>query len=314
MSAVTENSASWMAGWFLRIASTLTRARARAASRALVALLLVSVMVGVFQADTTVVDPSNGRVIYVEVISDPENPGEQGILYGEQTTQGQTSSEPISFTIDPVIDDSPTIALNPAGGLVMIWSRDDGSDSELMLSRREDGYWTQPRVLTSNTTFDTEARVLVDALDVAHIVWWGNGEGGPFYFRSFNILTGLPLGARQEPLLTARNAPRPLRSGDGGYDEAGGMDEPGIPSSTGNSATALPCHENPAAAPAHGLVMACGQPAAYQLSACQLVVAVREPATLSWRQTIANLSTVPLSTTTVTEIVQSIAGSQCELP
>ena len=298
MSAPTANTASRMTSWFLRTAATV------------VALLFVSVMVGVFQADTTVVDPSNGRVIYVEVISDPENPSEQGLLYNEQE-QGQTSSEPINFTIDPIIDDSPTIALNPAGGLVMVWSRADGSDSELMLSRRENGYWTQPRVLTSNTTLDTEARVLVDALDVAHVVWWGNGEGGPFYFRSFNILTGLPIGLRQEPLLTSPNAPRPLRSGDGGYDEAGGMDEPGIPSSTGHSATALPCLDNPDAAPAHGLVTACGQPVAYQLSDCQLVVAVREPATESWRQTIANLSTAPLSTTTVTAIVQSIADSQC---
>ena len=310
MSAVTANSASRMTGWFLRIAATSRRAVLRAP----VALLLVSVMVGVFQADTTVVDPSNGRVIYVEVINDPENPGDQGLLYSEQTTQGQTTSEPINFTIDPVIDDSPAIALNPAGGLVMVWSRDDGSDSELMLSRRENGYWTQPRVLTSNTTLDTEARVLVDALDVAHVVWWGNGEGGPFYFRSFNILTGLPTGLRQEPLVTSRKMPRPLRSGDGGYNEAGGMDEPGIPSSTGHNATALPCLDNPAAAPAHGLVMACGQPAAYQLSACQLVVAVREPATQSWRQTIANMSTVPLSTTTLTAVVQSIADSQCGQP
>jgi len=309
MSTVTANSASRTTGWFLRIAATSRRAVLRAP----VALLLVSVMVGVFQADTTVVDPSNGRVIYVEVINDPENPSDQGLLYSEQT-QGQTSSEPIDFTIDPIIDDSPTIALNPAGGLVMVWSRDDGSDSELMLSRRENGYWTQPRVLTSNTTLDTEARVLVDAVDVAHIVWWGDGEGGPFYFRSFDILTGVPMGLRQEPLATTRNTPRPLRTGDSGYDEAGGMDEPGIPSSTGHNATALPCPGNPAAEPAHGLVMACGQPAAYQLSACQLVVAVREPATQSWRQTIANMSTVPLSTTTLTAVVQSIADSQCGQP
>jgi hypothetical protein len=283
----------------------------RGTLRASVALLLCAAMVGVFQADTAVFDPSSGRVIYVEVVDDPEN---QGLIYNEQTTQGQTSSEPIDFTIDPVIDDSPALALNPSGGVVMVWSRNDGGDSELMLSRRENGYWTQPLALTNNTKFDTEARVLVGAQDIAHVVWWGDGEEGPFYIRSFNILTGQPTGPRQEPLWTPRTTPRPLRQGGTGYDEAGGMDEPGIPSSTGNLATAIPCLENPDAAPVHGLVMSCGQPAAYQLSACQLIVGVRDPATLSWRQTIANLTTVPLSTTPVTAIVQAIADSECALP
>jgi len=298
-------SALRLTGWSLR----------GAPRRSLIALLLCAVMVGAFEADTTVVDPSNGRVIYVEVISDPENPGEQGLSYNEETTQGQTSSEPIDFTIDPVIDDSPTIALNPTGGVVMVWSRHDGGDSELMMSRRENGLWTQPRALTNNTTFDTEARVLVGAQDIAHVVWWGNGEGGPFYIRSFNVLTGQPTSTRQEPLWTPRTTPRPMRTGSGGgFNEAGGMDEPGIPSTTGNLATAIPCLANPAAAPAHGLVMACGQPAAFQLSACQLVVGVRDPATQSWRQTIAKLTTAPLSTTSVTAIVQSIADAQCVEP
>ncbi len=295
-------SAPLLSGWPLR-----------STARALLALLLVWVMVGTFHADTTVVDPSD-RVIYVEVIDDPENPGEQGLLYSEQTTQGQTQSETIEFTIDPVIDDSPAIALNPTGGVVVVWSRHDGGDFELMLARRENGQWTQPAALTNNVTFDTEARVLVGAQDIAHVVWWGNGAGGPFYIRSFNVLTGMPTSARQEPLWSPRTTPRPLRSGVGGFNEAGGMDEPGIPASTGNAASAIPCAENPDAAPAHGLVMACGQPAAYQLSACRLVVAVRNPANQTWRQTFANLATAPLSTTPVTSIVQSIADSQCGLP
>jgi len=293
-------------GWLLRVLT-----------RSVFALLLVAAMGGMsmvgFLADSSVVD-SSGRVIMVEVVSDPENPSDQGLLYSEQNPQGQTQSEPIDFTIDPVLDTSPTVALNPGGGIVVVWSRHDGSDFELMLSRRENGYWTLPRTLTSNVTLDTEARMLVGAQDIAHVLWWGNGEGGPIYLRSFNILTGQPINTRQEPLSSPRGPSRP-RSGGTGWDEAGGMDEPGIPSASGNlAATALPCLSNPDAAPAHGVVMACGQPAAYQLSACNLVVGVRDPVTLSWRQTIANLQSAPLGTTSVTSIVQSIAEFNCQLP
>jgi len=287
---------------------------ARVMARALVALLLALTVMGGFQADTTVVDPT-GRVIMVEVVQDPES-SDQGLVYTEQTPQGQTqTTEPINYTIDPVIDDSPALALNPSGGIVVVWSRHDGNDSELMLARRENGVWSAPRALTSNATADTQARVLVGAQDIAHIVWWGNGEGGPFYLRSFDVLTGQPVGPRQEPLNAPRTAPRPVRSGNGSsYNQAGGMDEPGIPSAAGNLATALPCPENPAAAPAHGVVMACGEPAAFQLSACQLTVGVRDPLTMSWRQTVANLSMAPLDTTPVVALVQSLADFSCHQP
>lgn len=272
--------------------------------------LLLGASVGLFEAATTVVDPATGRVLMVEVISDPVNPAIQGIRYRERWPQGQTTAEDLADTMDEILDQSPSLSMNPAGGVVVVWSRHDGSDFEISLARREGGSWSGIRTLTSNTTFDTNPQVLVSSPDVAHIAWWGNGAGGPFYLQSFNVLTGAPVSPRYEPINVRRLRPRVV-SGDTNWD-AGGMDEPGIPTTSGSyTASALACSSNPAAAPEHGVVMACGMAGAYQLSSCELVVGVRNVSTGAWQQTVANLSTANLQSTSVREIVQSIADYNC---
>ncbi|MFQ5700809.1 MAG: hypothetical protein ACE5HU_03080, partial [Acidobacteriota bacterium] len=219
----------------------------------------------------------------------------------------------IPSSVDPVIDRSPGIGLEPAGGVVVIWSRFDGSDFELVLARRENGFWSNHLFLTSDSTNDTQPRFLIDSTGATHVLWWGGGPGGPVYLQTFDPLSGTPLGPRGQPLEPPqprkRLLPNPRRHGT---DFLGGADDPGIPTTSSSfMASAIPCGANPAAAPDHGVVMGCGRPAAYQLSDCQLVVGVQDPATLSWGQTTANLATVNLSTTSVREIVQSIADFQC---
>ncbi len=265
---------------------------------------------GLFEAATTVIDPSTGRVLMVDVVQDQVNPTIQGIRYRERWPQGQTTSEDVQGTWDEILDQAPSISLNPAGGIVVVWSRHDGADFELNLARREAGAWSSLRTLTFNSTFDTNPQVLVSSPDVAHIAWWGNGAGGPFYLQTFNVLTGAPIGPRYEPINVRRHRPRHVSGGT--YDDAGGMDEPGIPTSTGTyNASALPCTSNPEAAPEHGVVMACGMAGAYQLSSCELIVGVRKASTSEWSHTSANLSTANLQTTSVREIVQSIADYNC---
>ena len=54
-----------------------------------------------------------------------------------------------------VLDQSPSIALNPYGGVVVVWSRRQGADFELaMASRPTSGSWSQHALLTYNTTSD----------------------------------------------------------------------------------------------------------------------------------------------------------------
>ena len=279
--------------------------------RVAIALLLFIGLCAPFEAATSVVDPSTGRILMVEVISDPTDPSIQGIRYRERWPQGTTSEENVTGTMDPILDEAPSITLNPVGGVVVVWSRHDGSDFELVLTRRENGSWSGLRTLTDNTGFDTRPQTLIASPDVVHIAWWGNGSGGPFYLQSYDVLTGAPVSPRYEPINMRRFRPRRVTS-DGTSDDAGGMDEPGIPTINGNyAASAVPCTTNPAAAPDHGVVMACGNPGAFQLSGCELVVGVPSATSGTWQYTAANLSSTNLQSTSVREIVQSIADYNC---
>ena len=281
-------------------------------------ITMVSLFTGVLEAGTTVVDPTTGYLLIVDVFIDPVDQSVQGIRFRERSPQLVTTTEElIPNTYDSVLDESPAIALNPAGGVVVVWSRDDGSDFELLLSKRANDAWSPNHVLTFNSSFDTEPRVLVDSAEVAHVVWWGDGEGGPVHLRSYDVFNGSPIGPLHNPLESAMPRPRRFLDPSGPGDPIdpmgqGGVDEPGGPATSGPiTASANPCASNPAAGPEHGVVLSCGQPAAYQVSDCQLVVGVLGTSTNDWHQTMADLSTANLSTTSVREIVQSIADYQC---
>jgi len=58
-------------------------------------------------------------------------------------------------------------------------------------------------------------------------------------------------------------------------------------------------------------VMACGRPAAYQLSSCQLVVGVYDNIRGSWGQTVSDLSWRNLTGTSPRAIAQGIANARC---
>lgn len=273
---------------------------------------ILAMIGGVYEAGTTVIDPISGHILSVEPFTDPNDPSIQGIEFRDHDPAGQTISEEIPSSFDAIIDRSPTLALNPAGGVVVVWSRFDGNDFELVTARRENGFWSNHSFLTSNQTNDTEPRLLIDSTEKAHILWWGNGVGGPVFLRSFDPLTGFSLSPRWSPLEPM--VPKKPRSSTGGigFNSLGGSDDPGVPTTSGSfTASALQCAANPLAVPDHGVVMSCNRPAAYQLSNCQLVVGVQDPATLIWNQTTANLGTADLSTTSVHEIVQTLADYQC---
>jgi len=270
---------------------------------------LFLLLTGVFVAGPTVVDPTSGCIMAVDVATDPLDPYVQGVRLRSQTTSGQVSYEFVPSTYDPVVDAEPTIAVHPYGGIVVVWSRDDGADFELaMASRSINGVWSPEIMLTSNSKPDTQARVLVDNYDQAHVLWWGDGVGGPVYLRSFGAGTGQPIGTAQRPFepQNPRDGRRSLDSGT--YDQIGGMDDPAAPTS---KASAVACSANPAAAPDHGVVMACGRPAAYQVTDCRLVLGLQDPSTGAWSQSLTDLSTVSLSGISPRDIAQSLADHSC---
>jgi len=265
---------------------------------------------GVLMAGVTVVD-GEGHVLTVQIQTDPQNPSLQGLVIVDAGPQG-TTTQWINSTFDSTVDIDPHITLNPHDGQpVVVWSRQTsgGSDLELAMTRRlSGGAWGPLDILTSNQTSDVEPRPLVDAQERAHIVWWPSGAGGYVYLQSFDVRTGQPLGPTQRPLEPLNPVGRRAR-GSGGYGDVGGNDDPWVGGLT-NKASAYPCGPNPAAAPEHGLVMACGQPVPYQLSSCRLVLGIYDGT--AWRQTVADLSTAPLGGTSVVQIVQALANARCQ--
>jgi hypothetical protein len=287
--------------------------RFTAPARAAIAIGLLVLITGLFEAATSVVNET-GDILSVDVISDPYNPSIQGIRLVVQSPGGGITSENIPSSYDTVIDNSPALALNPAGGLVAVWSRYDGYDFELAMARRSASTGWEPHViLTANTAFDTEARLLVDDTGAAHILWWGNGLGGPIYLQSFDLPSGQPRSSLQRPFEPpTTTSGRMLNTDVTGGSYAGGTEDPGVPTKNSQSkASANPCLSNPSAAPDHGVVMSCGRPAAWQVTSCQLVVAVLSTSTSTWSQTVADLSTVNMSGMTEQDLAQSIADSHC---
>ena len=271
------------------------------------ALLLIS---GVFQAGTIVIE-EDGTVISVDVASDPGNPAIQGIRVIEQAPGGAATSQQIPSCFDPVLDQSPSIALNPYGGVVVVWSRRQGADFELaMASRPPSGSWSQHALLTYNTTSDEAPAILVDGEETAQVVWWGNGIGGPVYLQGFSVASGQAVGSRHLPLESGTQPVRQNQSDS--YWESGGLEEPGIPTANApRRASAELCPSNPNAHPEHGVIMSCGRPAAYQLSACMLVVGIQNQSTGRGEQVQTNLSYANLTATPARVIAQHIADMRC---
>lgn len=277
---------------------------------AILSLALLPWLAGpLLQAALYVIDVE-GHVFSVDIVSDSVDPLLQGVRMQDRSPAGQTTSEIIPTTLDAVLDASPAIALRQ-GGLVVAWARTEGGDSELALALRDTGAGWRPHVLlTSNTLNDEQPRILVDPQGLGQILWWGNSLGGPIYLQAFNLDTGATAGPRHRPLDPPGSISGKKTKTSPTYDSAGGLDDPGIPT-TGTRASALPCGSNPAALPDHGLFFSCGRPAAYQLSDCRLIVGVQLDSG-SWTQTSADLSTVDLSTTSAREIMQSLADAYCQ--
>jgi len=278
----------------------------KSSSMAIAAAILL--LPGVYQASMKVLDP-NGHFLSVEVATDPGNPSIQGLVLIDEGPSGTTTT-PVQSTYDTVLDSGPTIALDPYDGQpVLVWSRLIGADFELAMVRRTSGGWGPIDILTANGTQDISPRFLVDSVGRAHVLWYPSGIGGPVFLQGFYTNNGHAVGPAAKPLEPA--ATRTVRSGTSGGSDVGGGDDPGLIGGLTSWASEEPCVANPAAAADHGVLMACGRPAAYQISSCQLVVGVYDSVRYAWIQTVTDLSWRNMAATSGRQIAQGIANSRC---
>ena len=253
----------------------------------------------------------DGHVLTVDVKSDQYNSSIQGLVVYDQSLSG-TSAETLISTWDPVVDQGPNIAMDPVEGQpVLVWSRQDGTDFELAMTRRlAGGYWEPFNILTSNTTQDIEPRAIVDADQYVHVTWWPSGSGGSVYLRSFDIRNGRAFNPAQKPF--EGSAPKTkLNTSVTGGSSVGGSEDPGTIGGVSNKASAYPCLTNPSAVPDHGVLLGCGRPAAYQLSSCKLLIGIYDATSSSWGLTVVDMTNISTSKSQVREMVQSLVDSRC---
>ncbi len=281
------------------------------ATAAVLLVVLVAGAAGAWAA-TSVVD-RRGHVLTVDVVVNPADPAQQGLRIRDQEVGGEPISELLYQTYDPVLDIGPQMGIDPlSGDPVLVWSRWDGADFELAMTRRlPDATWDQIDLVTSNYTGDVEPRFVVDQVGAARVLWWPQGSGGPVHLQAFDTNTGTPIGPPERPLESSNAWTGHLVTNVIGAEEGGG-DDPGVTGGASKSkASALPCLSNPGAAPEHGVLMSCGRAAVYQLSSCQLVVGVYDPAAQQWRQSVLDLGSVSLLDTTVRDVAQGVADGRC---
>ena len=281
-----------------------------ALSATIIVLAALPLISGLLEAATSVLT-LDGHLLTVRVTVDPSIPSIQGLVVYDQTPSG-TSAQTILSTLDMVLDQGPNIALNPVEGQpVLVWSRQDGTDFELAMMRRRPGdYWEPFYILTNNQTQDVEPRVIVDENESAHIVWWPSGIGGSVYLRSFNIRNGEALTPAQKPfekVLLKNKINTSVIAGS----SLGGSEDPGLIGGISVRASADPCPANPTAIPEHGVVLGCGRPAAYQLSACKLLIGIYDATSSSWDLTIVDVTNIQISRSPARELVQSLVDSKC---
>lgn len=267
------------------------------------------VLGGAHQAAVTTAHHA-GHKLTVKVASDPVDPSMQGLALVDEGPGGLSTTDIIPSSWDRTLDKEPSIALDPFNGQpVVVWSRQEGVEFEIAMVRRLPGGWGPIDILTHSGTSNASPRVMVDAAARAHIMWYPTGLGGPVYLQSFDVQNGRPLGPPQRPFQSPSQAKGKNRTTGG--DQIGGGDDPGLIGGHSVRASANPCQSNPTAAPEHGVVMACGGPAAYQLSSCRLVVGVYDSATSAWVQSTTDLSRKDPAPTSVRGIAQSIADARC---
>src|SRR2546425_2789567 len=251
----------------------VTRPRLITATTMAITFFVLMLVTGAPFAAMRVVD-GDGHWLSISVAYDSTNPSVQGLVLTDEAPNGATTAETIYATWDPIVDKDPWLAIDPYNGQpVIFWSRQDGADFEIAMMRHMPAGWGPLDMLTNNSSSDVAPRAIIDALERAHIVWYPAGIGGPVYLQSFDVHNGQPLGSPAKPLEAPSSKPL-LMTGTVDGSAVGGGDDPGLIGGLTTRASESPCTVNPGAAPDHGALIACGRPAAYQLSSCKLVVGV----------------------------------------
>jgi len=136
------------------------------------------------------------------------------------------ASTPVSHlvpaTIDAAFDAYPTLLLDPDSGRpLLIWSRHNGTDYDIVFSRLERTGWTDPITLVATAADDLRPQAQAAFGHGIHLLWTHPGGGSGFGYGLFRTDTGEAVRPPERGAVDRRNPGSP------GQTE-GTVDDPGL--------------------------------------------------------------------------------------
>ena len=208
------------------------------------------------ETQSTMVITARGDLFQVEEVLAESEFIPTSLRFTVYRASGEVRTRIIRHTSDSVFDTSPSLALDPDTGLpVLVWSRHNGTDYDIVLSNYEGRSWGAPITLASTRSNEIQPKAFTAPGEGLHVVWAWPGEQNSFGYGMFRTATGIAVRGPHKvtPFVESRRKGARQRTQQGGNPFAeGGFDEPGsgitIPPTDGDDSTACdntnrPCHD-----------------------------------------------------------------------
>lgn len=167
----------------------------------------------------TVLTPRGDLLVVDEVSRGPEGPS-LALRWTLHRADGEVERGIVPGTWDRARDASPSLALDPdTGDVVLVWSRHNGTDFDLVLSTLEGRTWSGPVPLVSTPDHEIQPTVLTAPGEGIHVAWRYPGDRDAFWYGLFRPATGVAI-VGPERITPAIFQGGPLTEGGG--------DDPGI--------------------------------------------------------------------------------------
>jgi hypothetical protein len=164
----------------------------------------------------------DGTVHTIEVQSTSGKTPIVSLRYTRKSAAGALVTMTVPGTEDAATDREPAIEIDPVSGqLLLVWSRWEGTNYNVFLSRYEGTAWSAPVAVVRTAGDDVEPQILISNHYV-HVGWRQVLAGQSTFYRASFLSTSLQLAYGPEPLVTNDLWPVPPE----GANTAGVSDPP----------------------------------------------------------------------------------------
>jgi hypothetical protein len=128
----------------------------------------------------------------------------------------------VPATVDTGFDAFPTLLLDPdTGRPLLIWSRHNGTDYDIVFSRLDRTGWTDPVTLVDSASDDVRPHAYPAFGNAIHLLWTNPGRGAGFGYGLFRTDTGEAVRLPEPGAFDRRHRGSPAQT-------EGTVDDPGL--------------------------------------------------------------------------------------